>query len=358
MTNRQTQGSALRAAVIGTGKISEEHLRFLARDDRAVIVGVCDLSASLAKYAATRFGGDGALAFTDYRRMLTDAAPDVVHVLTPPHTHVQIVSECLEAGSHVVVEKPAAPTVEEAEALWSLADRRSSRLVENHNYRFNRPIRRMREMVDAGRIGDVREVEVRMCLGIRGKGGRYADQNLPHPSHKLPAGVLHEFLTHLCYLTLHFLPGCRASHATWRNNGGGDLFKYDDMDASMTKGDARARIRFSCSQAPDCFTVCVRGSSGWLETDLFQPCVAGSLPRGVGQQLTPVVNQIARGCTLAKAGVTGFWNKVMQVTAYEGLGVFLDQTYGALVAGTEPPVTREDSLDAARLIEEMLGVAA
>ena len=71
----QTQ-SPLRAAVIGTGKISEEHLRFLSADPRVVLAGVCDLSPSLAKYAVARFGAKQ--AFTDSAQMLAEAKPDAI----------------------------------------------------------------------------------------------------------------------------------------------------------------------------------------------------------------------------------------------------------------------------------------
>src|SRR6476469_6120713 len=82
----------LRAAVIGTGKISEEHLRFLSASPAVQLAGVCDLSPSLANYAVDRFpspGGRRATAFTDSARMLDELRPDVVHVLTPAHTHVK-----------------------------------------------------------------------------------------------------------------------------------------------------------------------------------------------------------------------------------------------------------------------------
>ncbi len=354
--------SALRVGVIGTGKISDEHLRFVSADKRCSLVGVCDLSPSLAAYAATRFGST---AFTDYRRMLADASPQVVHVLTPPHTHVPIVTECLTRGANVIVEKPAAPSAHEAERLWAHADGCGRRLIENHNYRFNVPIRRMRELVESGRIGDVREVEVRLVLPIRGKGGRYADANLPHPSHRLPAGVLHEFLTHMCYLMLHFVPRWDKVHAVWSNHGGGSLFKYDDLDAVVigggsgggVGGNVHGRMRFSCAQSPDCFSVTVRGTDGWLETDLFQPHVSMSVQRAVGSQISPLANQIIRGGTLIRAGVRGFWNKVMQVTPYEGLHTLLDESYEALVSGVEPPVSREHSLAAARLLDALVAQA-
>src|SRR5437660_7819319 len=103
MTVALAPGSRLKAAVIGTGKISEEHLRFLRDAEGVDVAGVCDLSPSLAKYAAERFGGGK--PFTDAAQMLQESAPDVVHVLTPPHTHERLVSDALSAGAHVIVEK-------------------------------------------------------------------------------------------------------------------------------------------------------------------------------------------------------------------------------------------------------------
>lgn len=342
----------LRAVVIGTGKISEEHLRFLASDTRCELAGVCDLSPALATYAATRFGAAG--AYTDYREMLAKAQPRIVHVLTPPHTHGAIIRDCLDAGADVIAEKPVAPTLAELDGLLGHARSRGRRLIENHNYRFNSPVRRFERAIAAGEIGDVREVEVRMCLGIRNKGGRYADTNLPHPSHKLPAGVLHEFLTHLCYLTLRFVPAGDVVRAVWSNHGGGSLFSVDDLDALLVSGPVHARIRFCCSQAPDCFTLTVRGTQGILETDLFQPHVLVNRPRPVGAQLSPLANQVIRGLTLARAGVGGFWKKVMQVTPYEGLATFLDMAYDSLSGGGPAPVSEDDMRDAAALIDRLV----
>lgn len=74
--------TALKSAVIGTGVISKEHLQFLRHSDQAELVGVCDLSPAASRYAAEQFGA--AAAYTDYRAMLDQAKPDVVHILTPP----------------------------------------------------------------------------------------------------------------------------------------------------------------------------------------------------------------------------------------------------------------------------------
>ena len=346
----------MKTAIIGTGKISEEHLVALAQIDCATVSAVCDLSPALARYAADRFGIP--VACTDHRQLLTESKPDVVHVLTPPHTHMAITTDCLEAGAHVIIEKPVAPTNAEFQELWALAEKHNRRLIEDHNYRFNEPVLALEELVAQGRLGQVREVEVAMTLGIRAPGGRYADANLPHPSHQMPAGVIHEFITHLCYLALRFVPaealaGAEVA-AQWHNHGGGGLFKHDDLDALVVAGQAHLRIRFTCSAKPDQFALTVRGSEGYAHCDLFQPHLHVVVPRTGGRQLSPLVNQLANGAGLAVASLRNFVNKIRQKTPYEGLHRFLRQTYAALANDLEPPVTYDDVNSASRLVDMLV----
>lgn len=346
-----TKKPTLRAAVIGTGKISEEHLKFLAKRQGVELAAVCDLSPSLASFSARRFGAPS--HFTDYSRMLDDLSPDVVHVLTPAHTHSKVVSDCLRADAHVIVEKPVALSSHELAGLRTLARHCGRHLIEDHNYRFNRPVRAIEQAIADGKLGDVREVDVRLALNIRGAGGRYADQNLPHPSHKMPAGVLHEFITHMAYLTLRFVPHVESVRAAWSNYGGGDVFRFDDLDALVFgRGNIHGRIRFSC-QTGETFLITVRGTKGWAETDLFQPYLRLVTQRP-GGKLSPLVNHMANGCALARSSIVGFKDKVLQNTPYEGLHVFLEQTYTALRTGAEPPVTWKDMEQACHLVDTLL----
>ena len=345
-------GPRLRAAVIGTGKISEEHLRFLSTAPGVELAAVCDLSPSLARYAVARFGAGR--PFTSSSAMLAEMRPDVVHVLTPAHTHVPLVTQAVDAGAHVIVEKPVAPTQNEFHELWRHARSRGRWLVEDHNYRFNEPILEIERLVAQGILGEIREVEVRMALALDKKGSRFTDKDLPHPTHQMPAGVLHEFITHLCYLTLRFMPAYERIVAAWSKHTDHPLFTYDDLDALLIGGPVHARIRFSAHTAPDAFSVTVRGTRGSAETDLFQPHLRRAIPRPVGQQLTPLANQFLGGCGLVRASVTGFRNKIFQKTPYEGLKTFLDQTYSALASGSEPPVTFEDMDRASRLVDDLL----
>ncbi len=351
-TDRIKEGRRLTAALIGTGKISEAHLRFLGQCEIADVQAVCDLSPSFAAYACDRFRVGR--PYIDYRRMLAEVRPEVVHVLTPAHTHNGIIRDCLEAGAHVVAEKPVALTNAEFVSLAALASRVNRRLIEDHNYRFNDTVIAIEQMVAEGRLGEICDVEVRLALGIRDAGGRYSDCNLPHPSHRLPCGVLHEFITHLCYLLLRFMPQVDNVAAIWSNHGGGELFKYDDLDALVLSGASHGHIRFTSRTRPECFTLIVRGTKGWAETDLFQPFLRVNEPRPGGPQLSPLANQIVQGVGLIGAGLRGFRNKVLQHTPLHGLDSFLDRTYRALLEETEPPVTLDDMERVSRLVDHLL----
>ena len=345
-------GTRLRAAVIGTGAISEEHLKFLSASPGVELVGVCDLSPSLATYAVTRF--NAGRPYTNSADLLRETKPDVVHVLTPPQTHMALAADCLNAGAHVIVEKPVAPSNRELHELRSLAESRGRRLIEDHNYRFNEPILEIERLLQDGQLGDVREVEVRMSLAILEEGGRFSDRNIPHPAHRMPAGAIHDFITHLCYLTLRFMPSWDRLRVAWSKYGDSPLFKYDDLDAILIGGGIHSRIRFSAHTAPDAFTVTVRGSKGWAEGDLFFAHVRAGMKRSVGKQLSPLANQFIGGYGLVRASVSGFRNKVMQKTPYEGLATFLDRTYKALHDGTEPPVSFDDMDRTSKLIDALL----
>ncbi|BAZ08394.1 putative oxidoreductase [Calothrix sp. NIES-4071] len=340
----------LKSAVIGCGAISKEHLSFLSKSERAHLSSVCDLSKASAKYAAKRFGAD--YSYTDYRQMLSDSKPDVVHILTPPHTHKKIASDCLEAGVHVFCEKPITPTYEEFQELSAFARSQNRWLIENQNYCFNEQILAIQQLIADGSLGEVQEVDVRIALPIR-DGGVFADENLPSPIHLMPAGVIHDFITHLCSIVVRFIPNFDRVSATWNNHGGGDLFKYDDLDAIVISGSAHARIRFSCHTAPKTFAVTVRGSKGYVETDLFQPYLRCVLPRA-GELLSPIINHFINGCNLVGASVTNFRNKIMQKTVYEGIHRLLDNTYSALINDLAPPICFEEIERTNRLVNALL----
>jgi predicted dehydrogenase len=344
---------ALRVGVVGAGGIAVEHLDFLAGRGGVEIVAVADRSPATARWAADRWGV--AQWRTDHRALL-ELQPDVVHVLTPPPTHAEIARDALRAGAHVLAEKPLVPTRSELHELHDLAHSVDRWLLEDQNYRWNDGVLWLRDVVRSGRLGDVRDVEVAIALPIR-EGGAFADPHLPSPAHRLPGGVLHDFLPHLAYLGLEFAPGLEHAariDAIWSNLGGDDgLWRADDLDATVVDGPVKLRLRFSSQTRPDRFELTVRGTEGDAAVDLFQPFERLRAPRPVGRQLTPLVNQAANGAAMVRQAGRNFGQKLTQHTPYHGMRRFLDLVYDRLRDGGEPPLSFEQ-IDASALLVERL----
>jgi predicted dehydrogenase len=123
--------SEFRVAIIGCGKIADQHVLAMQRIPNCELVAVCDRELLMAKQLAERFGV--ANCFSDARDLLETSKPDVVHITTPPQSHFQLARQCLEFGSHVYVEKPFTVTATEATSLVQLAQEHRLKIMAGHN---------------------------------------------------------------------------------------------------------------------------------------------------------------------------------------------------------------------------------
>jgi len=143
-----------RAAVIGCGDVSVVHLQGIEKLDGADLAGVCDTDAGRAGAAAERYGVP---AFTGHRELLDAVRPDVVHVCTPHDQHAAVAIDCLDAGVAVLVEKPVAHTVAEADRLLAAARRQPGvKIGVCLQNRYNTAARTARDLLGSGELGRVR----------------------------------------------------------------------------------------------------------------------------------------------------------------------------------------------------------
>src|SRR5262245_34676306 len=111
----------LRVAIAGCGRIARVHCGYLRGLPNVQVVAACDRVASAAAGVAKDFGGEA--IYTDLGRMLDAVRPDAVHVLTPPATHAEVAMIAMQAGAHVLVEKPMAIDIAQADAMIDMAMR-------------------------------------------------------------------------------------------------------------------------------------------------------------------------------------------------------------------------------------------
>lgn len=332
----------LKTALIGCGAIAHEHYRYLQQSPLTKVVAVCDRSPAAGRYFRERFGVP--TSFTDASEMLDTVKPDVVHVLTPPSTHADLVVSSLAAGAHVFCEKPIALSLAALAQIEEAARRADRYYAENHNYRFNDPIRRLDALITANRLGAVRQVDLLLAVPM-------ADSDLGSP-----AGAVHDYLTHAAYLALHFMDAKAPAEvvgADWALIDGPAGARYSEMSALVRCGDTRASIRISGSIRPMAFRVAVRGTKGMAEAELFQPYVRQEFQHDSGQ-FGPLLDLGGNGLRQVRSAAGNLRDKIRQHGAYVGLVNLLGQFYEAIQAGRTPPVSATQIRRSAQLIEDLI----
>jgi predicted dehydrogenase len=151
----------LRVGIIGTGGIADAHIEgYRAFPEQCEIVALADVVPGKAAQKAQAFALDGAEAFDDPLAMIAGARLDVVSIATPPSTHAALAVAALDAGVHVLVEKPMAPSLEECDAMLAAQGRSGKLLSVVAQNRFRDDLMTLKEVVESGLLGSISHVRV------------------------------------------------------------------------------------------------------------------------------------------------------------------------------------------------------
>ncbi len=169
----------MKAAVIGVGAMGRHHARVYDQISETQLVGVADVSAEAGERIARLHH---TTPYTDYHALLDEARPDVVTVAVPTEFHARVALDALEAGCHVLVEKPIAATEEQAQEMIARADALKRKLMVGHIVRFDPAVQALKERLAAGELGHIFQVRCRR-LG-------------PFPARIRDVGVVIDLATH------------------------------------------------------------------------------------------------------------------------------------------------------------------
>lgn len=154
----------LQAAVVGLGYWGPNLARNFSASGDFRLSGLCDASPTRLMAAAALY--PSAVATNNIDELLA-GRPDLVAIATPVSSHYELARRCLEAGSHVLVEKPFTATVEEGEKLLALALKTGLKLFVDHTFLFTGAVEEMKRQVSSGSLGDLLYVDsVRINLGL------------------------------------------------------------------------------------------------------------------------------------------------------------------------------------------------
>ena len=350
----------LRIAIIGCGKVADQHVDAIHRVPECEIVALCDQEPLMAQQLGERFRIPA--CFSDAEEMLQATSPDVVHITTPPQSHYSLAKQCLESGSHVYLEKPFTITADQAESLIHLAEDQELRITVGHNYQFTLEMMEMRRLISGGYLGG-RPIHLESYWSYDLGGSMYAGAFLgsrAHWLHELPGQLFHNIISHgiaklaefldddvpLIVATAHRSP--QLSHS-----GGSDLM--DELRVLLRdKHDTTALFCFSTQFKPALNRLQIYGPRNSLMVDIL----TGTLVRNSGASyksyltyFIPPLNNTREYFRNLRLNVANF----IRQRLYQDFGMkeLIERFYNSIRLGAPLPIPHREILLTARIMDEI-----
>lgn len=247
------------------------HLKAIKEVEEVSVTAVADRNQARMESVKTRSGAER--GYIDYRELLSDPEVEAVAINTPPRFHEEMVVRSLEAGKHVLCEKPLARSVEGCLHIRRVQVETSLVVLPGHNYAFTPCLERARELVQSGEVGEVRKVSVKFDNNLRGYRSK-TDFRL-----KMEFGIVEDVLPHVLSVA-HGIAGAAETIEgvrAWRES-------YDVVDNMSlllrTDGGVELDCFMSWTKLIPSFKMEASGTSGRVEMDLMRSPFAVTLETG------------------------------------------------------------------------------
>jgi predicted dehydrogenase len=325
----------MRVGIIGCGHMSNAHIPEVRRLTGIEIIGVCDSDEGKAREIAHRFAIRH--VYRDTSTLLEEMRPEVVHILTPPQTHKELAIRAMEAGCHVLVEKPMALNLKEADEMIAASKRSGVTLGVCHNRLFDPAVMEAKELVARGAVGRV--IFVQMFLRTFRDGQRDRYQASPW-LHDLRGGLFHEVAPHLVYLQREFLKTLRVVSAIAKKTESNLPTPFDELHVLFEGESGLGSLIISVSVNPYLYFLNIYGTEMTIHVDLTSNTLVKFRRSGVGK-ISKVLVNIDHSLQLLSKTV-GNTVQILSGRRKLGHGQLIEKFYESLRKRTEPPVTGKD----------------
>jgi predicted dehydrogenase len=349
----------LTIAIVGCGKVADQHVQAIHRISDCKIVSVCDRELLMAKQLGERFGVSQ--CFSNLQEMLGATTPDVVHVTTPPQSHFSIARECLESGSHVYLEKPFTVTTEEAESLIELAESRDLRMTAGHNYQFTLEMLEMRRIMNKGFLGG-RPVHLESDWSYDLTDASYVGPVLASRAHwvrQLPGQLLHNILSHGIARLAEFLDNelmeiiaMAGQSPRLRSLGGEEVL--DELRVLIRDKNGMTALFCFSTEMKGFNQLRICGPVNSIVVDQVSGSLIRHKNRSYKSYLTyfvPPLQAAREHLRNARVNVTNFFRRRL----YQDFGMkeLIERFYNSIRVGGEPPIPYREIILTARIMDEI-----
>jgi len=336
---------SLRVGLVGCGPVTQEaHIPQLVKIRNVEIVATCDKDEELAKTVAKRL--DINKYYADSSQLLNNEQLDVIDICTPPNTHTTLCIQAMEAGCHVLVEKPLALTVKEADEMVSAAKRNQVKLCVAHNNLFEPMAMKAESIISQGGIGDLTGIDIE-CSVAKDKPEMV---NKDHWYHRLPGGAFGEVLPHPIYLAMAFLGRLEPVAVSARKLGSYDWVVADELRVILEGENGTATITSSCNSLRETKALVFFGTKMNLLIDIPNSILftySGSdLSRPILEDLRRAFQQASNGVRRSLTWISG--------RHHGGHDTLIRRFIESIQNATDSPVTMEDAREVTRVYEKIV----
>ena len=348
----------LRVGIVGCGKIADGHVEQIRATGRGDVVAVCDSEALMAEQLAVRMGVPG--RYTDAAAMLRTEKLDVVHIATPPDSHLALARMAFDAGCHVFMEKPFAPTAQAAREILEHAHRCDRRVSVNYLYNYESPALELEQLLAHQRLGRVVHLDTAYGYNLSGDYGMAVMADPRHWVHRLPGKLFHNVLDHvLAKLVPHLNDEIDVSVIALRmrdvtGNAVVDAMP-DELRFMLRSGTVTASGMISAHGRPVAHTLRVVGSLDTVELDY----AARTLVHSARQNQPSAIGRLFPAWVQARAFAGNGWRNLGAFRRYEFhyfqcMRVLLTRFYDAVEGKAPEPIEHAQILRVCRIIDQIV----
>lgn len=343
----------MKIGIVGCGLNSNYHISFALGYPDTDIVGLVDKDMERARQCATQYG-IGKI-YGRIGDLVEEKAPDVIHIVTPPHTHFPLAREAIQYGRHVLIEKPIALNAQEAKELYNLAEENRVKLCTMHNHFYDPCMVKARDLIRNGQLGQVINVESYYGLNTRIDAFRkYPSPNVLPWIYNLPGGVFHDFMAHPLYVMLPYIGKPEEIQVMERSFGELPQNISDELRILIKGERAFGTLTFSFAAKPHLHFLRVYGTKMMINVDFNTMTTTVHPVSHLPKAAQKATYNLSSSWQLFSSTLSNVWNFGRgRLRPYQGMETLIHKFYDAIQGEGEVPVSRNEALTVIATMDEI-----
>jgi predicted dehydrogenase len=349
----------LNVGIVGCGKIADGHVDEIGKLNLARVVAVCDIEPILAKRLAVRHAIP--YWYTDIDRMLSDQRLDVIHIATPPQSHLALAQKSVRAGCHVFLEKPLALNAQDGRRLIECVQEAGRKIAINYWNNFEAPALALKQFVADGELGEPVHVESYYGYDLSDSFAQALLSDHRHWVHHLPGKLFHNVIDHAINKVVPFLPKdtpevlARAYRRRPQVNGDNTDEISDELRVMILAGGVSAYLTFCSHATPTGHFLRVYGTRNTVHVDYRLRTMlveeSQTVPTSLGRLLPPFRSSW-QSFRQASHNVGEF--AASRFHFFAGLNRLLTLFYQSILNDTPAPISNAEILRVSEIMDDIL----